>query len=236
MLEVEYFCHRGTEREENQDRVLVGYDFGLSEIQNVKSSSLNAFVADGVGSSKNGAYASQFVLEGIRQGLSDKKDIEDLLQEVNANLIAKCSNDLSLRGSSTTLSGIIIDEDLNFKVISAGDSEIWIMRGDAFFRINEIHVLDEFTPNSLITSYFGGTNDNLELSFGSYLKVLTKGDILLICTDGLFKAISEEAAKSILKSKNKLSEKCKHLLRFALLDTAPDNISVILVEINQVDK
>jgi serine/threonine protein phosphatase PrpC len=234
MLEVEYFCHQGTEREDNQDQVLVGCNFGSSIIQNTTSSSLSAFVADGVGRSKNGGYASQFVLEGIRQGLINKEDIEIILQKVNTNLIAKCNNDPSLRGSSTTLSGIIIDEDLGFKIMSAGDSEIWIMRGNAFFRINEIHVLDEFIPNSPITSYFGGINDNLELSFDSYLKVLTKGDILLICTDGLFKAISEEAAKAILESEKTISSKCKDLLGFALSNTAPDNISVILVEINQV--
>lgn len=231
MLEAKYFCHIGTRRNLNQDRVLVGNVFGSPEIQSVESSSLNVFVADGVGGSRNGAYAAQFVLEEIRQHSIDKKNMENLLQEVNNKLITICENDSSLKGSSTTLTGITINEKLDFKVVSAGDSEIWILRGNTFFRMNEIHVLDESIPNSPITSYFGGTDNHLELSFNSYLKLLAKGDILLICTDGLFKAVSETTVKSILGSKKPLFNKCKDLLGFAESATAIDNISVVLIEI-----
>lgn len=230
-FDISAFTHVGTVRETNQDSILVnGHLLNKGEVHLSGQEGCFCFVADGVGGAKGGDFASWFVLENIAAG-QDKllMDAEQTLTAINYRLIDETIHDINLQGCCTTLSGLLITNN-HFKIIHAGDSEIWLLRNDMFFKITRDHVLDETVKNSPITSYFGGLDNYLRLDFETSIHDSLADDLFLICSDGLFKSINLKIVKSILKSQKDLAPKAEKILENCLLVGAEDNISVILIQ------
>jgi len=225
------FTHVGTVRETNQDHILVnGQLLNEGEVHLIEQDKCFCFVADGVGGNKGGDFASYFVLDRIKAE-QDKLliDAEQLLKGINNKLIEDTSNDIKLKGCCTTLTGLLVQNDF-FKIIHTGDSEIWLMRNDMFFKITKDQVLDETVMNSPITSYFGGFDDYLKLDQNISIHETLVEDIFLICSDGLLKSLNQKIVKSILKADKDLETKAKKILENCLRAGAEDNTSVILIQ------
>jgi len=225
------FTHTGTVRDSNQDHILVnGQLLNEGEVHLIEQEKCFCFVADGVGGNKGGDFASYFVLARIKAE-QDKLllDAEQILKSINNKLIEDTSNDIKLKGCCTTLTGLLVQNDL-FKIIHAGDSEIWLMRNDMFFKITNDQVLDETIKNSPITSYFGGLANFLKLDCDTSIHEPLIDDLFLICSDGLFKSLNQKIVKSILKADKDLETKAKKILENCLHAGAEDNISVILIQ------
>ncbi len=225
------FTHVGTVRESNQDNILVnGQLLNEGEVHLIEQDKCFCFVADGVGGNKGGDFASNFVLDRIKAE-KDKLliDAEQILKNINYKLIEDTSNDINLKGCCTTLTGLLVQNDF-FKIIHAGDSEIWLMRNDMFFKITNDQVLDETIKNSPITSYFGGLDNYLKLDSDTSIHESFIDDLFLICSDGLFKSLNQKIVKSILKADKDFETKAKKILENCLQAGAEDNISVILIQ------
>lgn len=225
----------GTEQKSNQDRILVnGHLLSEGEVHLIEQSKCMCFVADGVGGCNAGEYASSFVLEQLNlQKDQLLTDTEQLLQSINHHLISSTINDEKLKGCCTTLSGILVIQT-TFKMIHAGDSEIWLLRDDMFFKLTIDHVLDDMIKNSPITSYFGGTSVYLKPDTQSAIQEILPNDIFLICSDGLFKSLNYKMVKSILKSGKDLEIKAKKIRENCLLEGVEDNVSVILIQLTHL--
>lgn len=229
-FDISAFTHVGTVRNTNQDHILVNGqilnegDFHLTEQDNCF-----CFVADGVGGNKAGDFASKFILDKLRF-VSDfnSPNIDDILHRINEDLISISKSDNSLIGTATTLTGLVIDNGI-FRVIQAGDSQLWLLRNDMFFKVTKDHVLDEFDKNSPITSYFGGLDNYLNLESDTSIHESLIDDLFLICSDGLFKSLNQKIVKSILKADKDLETKANKILENCLHAGAEDNISVILI-------
>ncbi len=225
------FTHVGTVRDSNQDNILVnGQLLNEGEVHLKEQDKCFCFVADGVGGNKGGDFASYFVLDRIKAE-QDKLliDAEQLLKNINNKLIEDTSNDIKLKGCCTTLTGMLVQNNF-FKIIHAGDSEIWLMRNDMFFKITKDQVLDETIKNSSITSYFGGLDDYLKLDQSISIQETLVEDVFLICSDGLLKSMNQKIVKSILKADKNLETKAKKILENCLQAGAEDNISIILIQ------
>ncbi len=224
------FTHKGTVRDSNQDCILVnGELLNVGEVHLSEQENCYCFVADGVGGNKGGDFASYFVLDRIKAEQNNLLiDAERLLKSINHSLIEGTNNDAKLKGCCTTLTGLIVQNDL-FKIIHAGDSEIWLLRNDMFFQITNDHVLDETENNSSITSYFGGHEDYLKLDKDISINETFSGDTFLICSDGLYKSLNQKIIKSILKADKDIETKANKILENCLQAGAEDNISVILI-------
>lgn len=226
------FTHPGTKRLINEDNILVnGVYLNEGEIHITKKTSCVCFVADGVGGNLGGKFASQFVLEKIK--LIDEisnTDKNSVLQNINSELLSTTTNQETLQGAATTLSGLILKNN-NLEFFHAGDSQIWLLRNNIFFQITTDHVLDDLINNSPITSYFGGFTNNLKLENNTLIQEHLKGDYFMICSDGLFKSLNQKTVKSIISSDIGNNIKVKSILKKALENGANDNISVILIQI-----
>lgn len=230
------FTNIGTQRELNQDRILVQDTVvadGAGYIQEIEN--CFCFVADGIGGGPAGEYAAQFVLEQIKLRISSDTQYSDdallkIFSSINNELIEVGKNNTEYHGSGTTLVGIIIHQE-SFKVISAGDSPGYVFRNNSMIKITGDQVLDPFEENSPITSYFGGKSDELQLSFETVLREIKVDDILLLSSDGLLKALSIKQVKAILSNSKPIDDKASFILRKALEADAEDNISCILIEV-----
>ena len=224
------FTNKGTIRTINQDRILANgtlVDEGLLSLEN--QSNCICFVADGVGGNKKGEFASQFVLDALKDNFcGDLEELTKRLRVINADLIETTKKEASIEGSATTLTGLFIDSD-TFYVFHSGDSELWYLRNNMFSKATTDQTADE-SVNSPITSYFGGFEDNLTPEIGISLDSSEDNDCYLLCSDGLFKSLSFEVVKRVLQESNSVSEKTNILLNLALSNGAPDNISIILIQ------
>ena len=140
----------------------------------------------------------------------------------------------------TTIAGCVLSEE---KVIlfHAGDTRIYRYDGKYFAQMTKDHsrVQNEMdmgliTPEDavgredrgVITRCIGVGGDKpdiREIGFGIH-----KGDLYLICSDGLWEYLSEEEMVEILSADMNLSEKADRLVDRALEIGSDDNISVCL--------
>ncbi len=224
------FTHVGTVRESNQDNILVnGQILNEGEVHLSQQDQCVCFVADGVGGNKAGEFASYFVLKKLKSEANfGYPDIEQSLQKINEELLSVSKAEDGLAGTATTLTGLIIKDDI-FQILHAGDSQMWLMRNDMFFQVTKDHVLDEAETNSPITSYFGGYDNYLRIDNEIFIQESIPDDIFLICSDGLFKSLNYKIVKSILKVEKGLETKVKKILENCLQTGAEDNTSVILI-------
>jgi len=225
------FTHVGTVRESNQDNILVnGQLLNEGEVHLIDQVNCICFVADGVGGNKAGEFASHFILEKLKSGTDFSfSNVEQTLHEINEQLIKESKSNEKIKGTATTLTGLVIRENI-FQIIHVGDSQMWLMRNDMFFKITSDQVLDELETNSPITSYFGGMESNLKLDTNFSIHETLTDDIFLICTDGLLKSLNQKIIKSIMKADKDLETKSKKILENCLQAGAEDNTSIILIQ------
>jgi serine/threonine protein phosphatase PrpC/serine/threonine protein kinase len=223
------FTHKGTSRKINQDRILINGELmedGVLDVQNQVQCS--CFVADGVGGNKKGEFASQFVLENLKEQISlDFNQLTERLKKINLDLIETSSKDDSITGTATTLTGMFIDND-HFYVCHSGDSELWLLRNNMFSKVTTDQVLDD-SANSPITSFFGGEADNLNFDLSISLTASEMNDYYLICSDGLFKSLESTEVKKVLNENSSVNDKVRYLQEKCLSNGAPDNVSVIII-------
>jgi protein phosphatase len=230
------FTHIGTLRQQNQDRILVQNHVLQDGIHSwLNATTCTCFVADGIGGNLAGDVAAQFVLEQIQtqmaltQSLS-KETLAQILNDINVRLIEMGDAQSETRGMGTTLAGLVIRDDF-LEIISAGDSPVWLLRGDLFFQLTTAQVMNPLEENSPLISYFGGLHNELQLLFNEHLREILPDDLFLICSDGLFKALEVKQVKVILSNNQTLPQKAEFLLKKALENGAEDNVSCILIHV-----
>ena len=83
-------------------------------------------------------------------------------------------------------------------------------------------------PEKNIITRAIGAEDEVDIDFFSV--TLDKGDIVLMCTDGLTNMIEDEEIRMILHGKRDLVEKAESLVAAANNNGGKDNIAVVLIE------
>jgi len=199
-------------------------------------------VADGMGGHNAGDVASRMIVEAlstvVRPTLFSQfvDEVEDRLREVNARLYQS-----SLEGpggmSGSTVAALLAFDRYCLS-LWAGDSRVYRSQDGAFAAVTRDHsevqaMLDEgMSPasaeqhNNVITRAVGGSQ---ELFLDLELRALRDRDRYLLCTDGLYKELSEsDLARHV--SGNDPDGACKALLKQSLQGTCSDNVSAVVVQ------
>ena len=230
------FTHVGTIRENNQDRILVQDHIlldGISDFEETKS--CFCFVADGIGGHQAGDVAAQFVLEYLlawqeRHPDSSEADLQELLESINQELLDFGRQQREYYGLGTTLVGLIV-QDAQHIIVNVGDSPLWLLRNDMFYQLTENQVVEPYSGDSPLTSYFGGKESSLVLQFCRDLREIRPDDLFMLCSDGVFKALKQKQIKAVLLSNQPLNAKARFLLNKILENGAEDNVSCIVIEV-----
>ena len=209
-------------------------------------------VADGMGGHAAGDVASQMLVSKLQGIDSHEKlsefvdDVEDRVLEVNRRL-----HEMSFEGDQPKVMGTTLAALLAFgsHVISmwVGDSRVYRLREGALLKqvtvdhseveemiadgtLSEASALDHPSAN-IVTRAVGGLEHvyvDLELD------ELENKDRYLICSDGLFKDLSEEEIEEILGEGNCV-EACHALIDCALDRECADNVTAVVVEFSKSD-
>ena len=229
----------GRRREMNQDYV---YAMGqpIGPFPNL------LVVADGMGGHKAGDFASKFTVEVVKREIAGsrsrkpEKVLRDAIQVANRELIRVASRDVKLEGMGTTLVvATVIGDTLYFANI--GDSRLYLI-DDNIKQLSKDHSLVEemvrlggineeearHHPDKNIITRAIGVKEDVEVDF--YEFSLKKGDIILMCSDGLSNMIEDEEIFAIVKGARDIVEAGQNLIDRANENGGNDNISVVLAE------
>jgi len=203
-------------------------------------------LADGMGGHSAGDLASRMVIESLQKigestVLSDFiDDVSQRLKTVNRQLIEEAMR----RGQQVIGSTVIVFLAMNGQgaCLWAGDSRAYRFRDGEFYRLTRDHTLredliaqgkfpnirsDYINASNMLSRAVGAEND---LALDSITCELASGDIYLLCSDGLYREISESEMRDILLHAD-TPQACDRLVQRALHYGGNDNITVVLIEI-----
>ncbi len=241
----------GKIREKNEDNVLISSDLGLG------------VVADGMGGHSAGEIASNIAVsvlaETIRKVNNQQLKIPDnflpkldpierkLLMAANlanAAIYSTAQSSDIYRMMGTTLTGVLFDKDCA-TAVHVGDSRLYLFRDNKIVQITTDHSLAmEHVRRGLLTRAEAdrskiqnvltramGIKKNIEFDL---LKFPVKvGDVMLLCSDGLYKGLRESDMADLLKAGAQMPivKLCKQLVRVSNENDGQDNISAVLIKI-----
>ncbi len=250
----------GQVREHNEDNFLVGdltrRSRGLLEANRATAIGPQGAVfavCDGMGGAAAGEIASQLavdiIYERLVDGLGERPTKRDDLarrlvrsvETAGLRIFHEAKADRSRRGMGTTVTAAALVDDVLF-FAQVGDSRGYILRGETLVQVTRDQSLvnqlieagqlteeeaETFEHNNIILQALG-TSDTVQVDL-TYVE-LRKGDILLLCSDGLSGMVRFDEIRELLKSSVEPLDICKGLTERANMAGGHDNITVIVVQ------
>lgn len=229
----------GMVRQVNQDYVFTtGKPLGI--LQNL------FVVADGMGGHQAGDYASKCTVEVMIKEIakSEGEDIERVLvkaiKAANREIIKEASGDEHLKGMGTTVVAATVKEQM-LHFANVGDSRLYLIN-QGIQQLSKDHSLVEemvrlggikpeeakHHPDKNIITRAIGAKADVDVDF--YEHRLKRGDIILMCTDGLSNMVEDEELFHIVQGSRDIVEAGEMLVEAAKENGGTDNIGVVLFE------
>lgn len=203
-------------------------------------------VCDGMGGEANGELASLAAVRALQvaENLSTE---EEAMQNVAAanSAVNEVQNELNSFHTGTTLAAFSIDETEG-QAYNLGDSRGYLCRDGVLSQLTKDHTMANYlvelgiltteqaekTPNkNSLTSYVGVNSENPVEPYFSERMDLREGDMVLLCSDGLYGMISEEQIREELLTSCPVEDIGKRLVCLALEAGGLDNITVIIIRV-----
>ncbi len=208
-------------------------------------------VADGMGGAQAGEVASRTAVEAFHAGLGDGSGspgerLADVVRVANARIHALSQRNADQAGMGTTITAVWVDAD-EVVIAHVGDSRAYCLRDGELIRLTDDHSLvDELlrqgklTPQeaedhpqrSIITRALG---PEPEVEVDVRVHRARAGDSYLLCSDGLTTMVAESRLLEILSSQPRLRDAGESLLAAANQAGGRDNITVVLLRLEDVD-
>jgi len=211
-------------------------------------------LADGIGGVCGGEIASRIavdtVVEGIKSeaGFDDlsredlKKFLDDLFRKANVAILKKALSDTELMGMGTTLTVAVI-RGTSVLISHMGDCRAYLVHGSAMTQISADHTYaaellrrasitrEEFETHPERHTLVKSLGENAFLIPDHYEYNIIYGDMLMLCTDGLYSFVSDEDIRKSLKQRNDLEDCLDNLFAAAYDAGSDDNITVLLTHV-----
>ena len=230
----------GMVREVNQDYVYVS-DLPVGNLPNL------FIVADGMGGHKAGEFASRFTVEVVKDELAKSTEegpeamIRQAITSANQRLLETAKQDSKLEGMGTTLVvATVIERTLYFA--NVGDSRLYLLNNDIKQVSKDHSLVQEMVrlggikqedaknhPDKNIITRAIGAKEQVEVDFYEYR--LKKGDIVLMCTDGLSNMVEDTEILHIVKGSRDIVEAVEGLIERANQNGGKDNIGIVIVDV-----
>jgi serine/threonine protein phosphatase PrpC len=212
-----------------------------------------AMVADGVGGAARGETASRVALTAVTKYVTrsmhcyyrssdNDQEFYDALKEAarqsHADLLARGEADPTFAGMATTLT-LYLGVWPRAYLLQVGDSRCYLLRGENLTQITrdqtmaqELIDLGVMKPAEVagtrlehtLTSSLGGSQSMPTITRFE----MAWGNVLLLCSDGLTRHVSDRRIGEVLRSMTSAQEACETLLQEALDGGGSDNITIIV--------
>lgn len=212
-------------------------------------------VADGMGGG-GGALASRlattWVYDAVLTAWSAERSptpdrfaalLRQALEQANARIHTQATSDSELRGMGTTTTAVgVLDGYLHLAHV--GDSRAYLLRAGQAVQLTRDQSMvqalidagtmteeqaEASTHRSVILQALGiAPTVKVELSY----KDVQRGDIVLLCSDGLSRVVRREEIASVVAHADELAGACDRLISLANERGGPDNITVVLARLD----
>lgn len=224
--------HRGRVRAQNEDAILAD------------PSGILWAVADGMGGHEGGADAADITIDALA-AIADDADppeaLEEAIERANAT-VRIAARERGARVMGATVVALFIAHGVAH-VAWAGDSRAYLLRGQRLRMLSRDHsvvqgMVDrgelaaedaENHPEASVITRAVGAAPEIEVDHAAV--PLMVGDRLMLCSDGLPRCVYESVIETLLSQSGDALDTCTALIRRALDEGAPDNVSVIVVDL-----
>ncbi|MBT1451876.1 serine/threonine-protein phosphatase [Glaciecola sp. XM2] len=222
--------HRGTTRPINQDAIFIDDKSGIW------------IVADGMGGHRAGEVASNWVCKHLPHEVKIHHCAgKEAIQAVHQKLRSYAQQEIEYEGMGTTMIMAVKQGD-TINLYWSGDCRAYLLTSNnckllskdhsVVQRLLDLNVIDQdeaarHPQRNIVTSCIGGDLAKPEIDE----KELTLGalETLLLCSDGLYKALSLDEIHTVIKGANSLEQGAQNLVSQANAHGAKDNVSAILI-------
>ena len=202
----------GPNRKKNEDTIFPAVS-GSSEPP------FKAAVCDGLGGHVNGDIASKIAAETL-----SKKDtnLSQIISDANKNILDFQKENPSSQGMGTTMTAVSIDKDALMKIAHVGDSRCYVFSDRNLIKATE----DQNVPGyQNVLKQALGSNEELKIQEVDFQ--LQIGDVVLLCSDGLYNEVGEE----YIKKKMQDGTSADTFVGEILLLNPKDNVSGIVINL-----
>jgi serine/threonine protein phosphatase PrpC len=222
VLEAETASRRGRTHVQNEDAWHVDIDGGLFAI------------ADGMGGHRDGHLASAAVVAALAASATPEGSLQDrvdlatsAIEDINRTLY---DQHLEIPGSDimgSTVLAVVLGSR-HACCLWVGDSRLYLFRRQCLYLLSEDHA---DSHGGALTRAVGSAPD---VVVDRRVLELQDGDVLLACTDGLLKGISEDEVANLLALNDKVL--AERLVAKAIAGGSNDDITVILIWVDLDDQ
>jgi serine/threonine protein phosphatase PrpC len=231
---------QGKKRKHNEDAFVV-----------LPSHSLFA-IADGMGGYAAGEVASQMAMDILRDsferetfggapipGLPKRGDeLVRAIQTANLAILTQARQNEAQAGMGTTLvAARFAPNRKRVYIAHVGDSRIYRLRDGRLEQLTTDHTLGAAGvtgPSAQKLSRAVGVFDDVEVDLN--IDEPRLGDHYVLCSDGLFKMVPDDKICSIIYGADTIEHAVDELIREANSRGGKDNVSVILVRVDEPDE
>ncbi|MCO6472148.1 MAG: protein phosphatase 2C domain-containing protein [Melioribacteraceae bacterium] len=257
MSKIKFFAESFVGRRDNNQDSVAALDLG--------SNSYFFAVADGMGGVSGGQIASKIVIDTAKSILENQiannlvsEKLKPLLTEIfvesQKKLYERISSEPELAGMGTTMTALLI-VDGKYIWGNLGDSRIYRYQNSKIEQLSVDHTyIQDYKnenegeiPKSIIEQYShyltksldGGADKPDIFPTNKDYEELESGEIFLLCSDGLITNKVEDKDEPLIdyieKTKD-LEEAAKQLIADAFHNGSTDNISVVMVEVDSIQR
>ena len=205
-------------------------------------------VADGVGGESCGEIASRLAVETVMNTLKDSLAFIDSRDELpqflkvvfnraNIVILHNCLENRERMGMCTTLTVALL-KGTELTIAHLGDTRGYLLHGSELIKLTEDHnEAAKLVKNGLLSEdeakvhpgrsrLFKVVGENQYLNPDIYSYNISYGDLVFLCSDGLYSFMSNEQFKACCAGRNDIEGICGKLIKKALDGKSSDNITV----------
>lgn len=207
-------------------------------------------VCDGMGGHVGGAKASQIAVDSILEFMARDKaenpaaSLEKAIAFANEQIYATALSQPALKGMGTTCVAIL-QKETGLWIAHVGDSRAYIYTDGKLFKLSRDHsfvqrLVDQGTiaeedaelhPRKNELTRALGIKGDVEVEVTAEPIFPKKGDVFLLCSDGLYGMTGDTGIQKVLAGPGTLDEKAKLLIDEANEGGGNDNITVQLLHV-----
>jgi serine/threonine protein phosphatase PrpC len=252
----------GSKRAENQDTFVIA-DLASGEVSrpcvqrdvSVSRPGMLAVVCDGMGGPPAGDVAARVAaatieaeLAGAGTAVVDEPEatLKSAFEGANRAILAEVSAHPEDKGMGTTCTAAVFGPE-HVAVAQVGDSRAYLLRAGRL----ELLTRDQTLASQLVEA---GVLKPADVAHYPYRHVLSQalgtekrvlpvitdvaieeGDRVMLCSDGLYGPVSEDAIAAILKVSGDPAHAARALIAAALAAGGPDNVTVVVADCGRLE-
>jgi serine/threonine protein phosphatase PrpC len=205
-------------------------------------------VSDGMGGAEAGEVASALVIESLRNHLGNDCDARQI-QESMRRAVELANRDVWLTarqtgrlGMGATLVAALVHKMFAY-IATVGDSRAYIIRKNGVCQITrDQSYVEMLVETGLITRAQAEAHPQRNIilqAMGHRPEVtvalgrleLRSGDLLLLCSDGLSKKVSDADMADVIRESPSFQSSCERLIALANARGGEDNITAVLAQV-----